>query len=130
MRLTKVFSIIVFLNLFALLLTYQQTEIIKFSYKNKEQKDHLQEVLDYHNRLKFTIEHCKSLENIDNRLFAQAENFQLPNQSQIMMLRASAPSSGQGVIAKASKGERNIFSKAFFWLEREVQAEANAEANE
>jgi len=125
MRLNKVFSIIVFLNLFAMLLVYQQTEIIKFSYKNKEQKDHLQELLDYHNRLKFSIEYCKSLENIDNRLFAEAENFELPNQSQIMMIRASAPSSGQEVIAKVSKRQRNIFSKAFFWLEREVQAEAN-----
>lgn len=125
LKLNKFFSTIVFLNFFALLLVYQQTEIIKFGYKNKRQKDKLQELDDYHNHLKYRIETHKSLDNINNRLFTQAENFQLPEESQIMTLRTARDTRVQETIVKTSLTRRNIFSKIFFWLEHEAQAEAN-----
>jgi len=128
MKLNKVFSIILFLNLFSLLLVYQRTEIIKFGYKNKRQEDYLYQQLDKCNRLKYEIEHHKSLENIDNRLFAQTHDFQLPTQAQIMTIKTAAlTSKEEGVFSEIANRNRNIFSKAFFWLEHEAQAESGQE---
>lgn len=124
MRLNKFFSIIAFLNLFALLLVYQRTEITKFTYKNKEQEDYYEQLVDERNRLEFNLEYCKSLENINERLFVQAGNFELPRKSQIMMIKTSLATPSQGVALKAVAKERSLFSKALFWLEHEAQAES------
>ncbi|MBU2540997.1 MAG: hypothetical protein KJ593_03750 [Candidatus Omnitrophica bacterium] len=124
MRLNKVFSIIVFLNLFALLLVFQRTEITKFSYKNKEQQDYFKELSDERSRLKDKLEYCKSLENINEQLLVQAGNFELPNESQIMLISSAAVVSGGAAVPISSFKERNFFSKVLFWLEHEAQAKS------
>ncbi|MEW6009242.1 MAG: hypothetical protein AB1629_06385 [Candidatus Omnitrophota bacterium] len=123
MKLTKAFSIIATVNIFALLIVYQRTEITKFSYKNKKSEDSLAQLMDRRDYLKFRIEYCKSLDRINDQLFAEVSNFQLPGEAQIVMLNKPQASQKKADLAKVSNKGTGLLSKTFFWLEPEAQAE-------
>lgn len=123
MKLTKAFSIIATVNIFALLVVYQRTEITKFSYKNKNSQDRLAQLSDRRDYLKFRIEYCKSLDRINDQLFTKLSNFELPTQTQVVMLNTPAASGKNTDLAKVSNKGTGFLSKTFFWLEPEAQAE-------
>ncbi len=124
MRLRKAFSIIATLNIFALLIVYQRTEITKFGYKNKNFQDRLQQLTDRRDYLKYRIENCKSLDHINDQLFTKISNFELPAQTQIVMLNTPKVIQNNTSLVKAADKASGILSKTFFWLEPEAQAES------
>lgn len=125
MRLKKAFSYIAFLNIFALVVVYQQTEIIKFGYKNKLKEDYLTKLMDNRSYLKYELENCKSLKNINKELFSKKDNYQLPTEMQVVLINSSNPTAVPKQIAKPLKPERSLLSRAFFWVGREAQAQGS-----
>jgi hypothetical protein len=122
MRLSKASTVIAVVNIFALLIVYQRTEAIKYSYKNKRQEDFLQRLIDRRNYLRFSLESYKSLDHIDQQLFKQASTFEMPAQKQVMVLPTSTVKR-QVLPERLKSKERTVIAKALFWLEREAQAE-------
>lgn len=124
MRLTRASCIIAVVNIFSLLIVYQRTEVVKYSYTNKRQEDFLQQLSDKRNFLRCQLESYKSLNNINNQLFVKAAEFELPAETQIVTIAAPAKRSTQ---AQANTTPKNpgVFSKVSSWLEKEAQAESD-----
>jgi hypothetical protein len=128
MRLKKAFSIISAVNIFALLIVYQQTEITKYGYRNKQKEDFLQQLADKRNYLKYELEYSKSLRNINDRLFVKEANFNLPHEKQVVLIQMPSQVKAATSLVKAANKEQTLFSKVFFWLT--PTAEAQAEGGE
>lgn len=125
MSLKKAFSLIAAMNFFALIIVYQQTEIIKFGYKNKQKEDLLTKLTDNRSYLKYELENCKSLKNINNKLFGKLDKYQLPTDMQVVLINSSATTLSPQQVAKAANKERSILSRAFFWIGREAEAQSD-----
>lgn len=125
MRLKKAFSFIAVMNFFALIIVYQQTEIIKFGYKNKQKEDLLTKLTDNRSYLKYELENCKSMKNINNKLFGKLDKYQMPTEMQVVLINSSTATLKPNQIVKAAEKERSILSRAFFWLGREAEAQSS-----
>lgn len=125
MKLKKAFSFIALMNVFALFIVYQQTEIIKFGYKNKQKEDYLEKLTDRRSYLQYEVERNKSLAQINDRLLGEVTDYELPKGMQVVMLTTTPEVKAPSGLVKNSNKERSLFSKAFFWLGREAQAQGS-----
>ena len=124
MRVGRVSSIIVLVNIFALLIVYQRTEVVKYSYNNKKQEDYVQQLSDKRNFFRCQLESYKSLSHINNQLLVKADDFELPAETQIVTI-AAVPKGEVEALAQATPVSSSVFSKVSSWLEREAQAESD-----
>ena len=117
MRLTRFFSMIVFVTSFSVLYVYQQSEIFRLAYLGQKKQVFFTELLDKDTRLRYIINKSSSLVNIGARI-SDTNDFQMPDNYRFVRFISS---SGGLKLADQSRAEEGLLARIFS-LKREAQA--------
>ena len=117
MRMTKFFSVIVFITSFAVLYVYQQSEIFRMAYLGQKKQVTFNELLDKNTALRYNIRKNSSLVAIGNRINATNE-FQMPDNYRYVKFISSR----DGLKLADQNQNREGLLARIFSLRREAQA--------
>ena len=117
MRLTKFFSLVVFITSFSVLYVYQQSEIFRLAYLGQKKQAVFTELLDKNTALRYNINKSSSLVNIGARI-SDTDDFQMPDNYRFVKFISSL----KGLkLAEQSQGREGLLARIFS-LKREAQA--------
>lgn len=117
MRMTKFFSVIVFLTSFSVLYVYQQSEIFRLAYLGQKKQATFNELLDKNTALRYNIRKNSSLVAIGNRI-NDTNEFQMPDNYRYVKFISSK----DGLELAAQNQSREGLLARIFSLKREAQA--------
>ena len=113
MKMTKFFSVTVFITSFCVLYVYQQSEIFRLAYVGSKKQHTYNELFDKNTALSYNIKKSSSLINIGSRI-SGTNDFQMPDKYRYVKVVTSRdgikPAKQEGLLA------------AIFSLKREAQA--------
>ena len=117
MRLTKFFSMVVFITSFSVLYVYQQSEIFRLAYLGQKKQVIFTELLDKNTALRYNINKSSSLVNIGARI-GDTGDFGMPDNYRYVKLISSP----EGLrLADQSQVQEGLLARIFS-LKREAQA--------
>jgi hypothetical protein len=117
MKLTKFFSVVVFVTSFSVLYVYQQSEIFRLAYLGQKKQTIYTELMDQNTALRYNINKSSSLVNIGTSLNS-SDDFQMPDHYRFVKVVAS---SGGLKISNQGSASEGLFARIFS-LNREAQA--------
>lgn len=117
MRLTKFFSMVIFITSFSVLYVYQQSEIFRLAYLGQKKQAIFTELLDKNTALRYNINKSSSLVNIGARI-SDTSDFGMPDNYRFVKFISSP----KGLrLADQSRAEEGLLARIFS-LKREAQA--------
>jgi len=117
MRLTKFFSVVVFITSFSVLYVYQQSEIFRLAYLGQKKQVIFTELLDKNTALRYNINKSSSLVNIGARI-SSINDFGMPDNYRYVKFISSP---GGLKLAKQERAQEGLLA-GIFSLKREAQA--------
>ncbi|MDD5097574.1 MAG: hypothetical protein PHU59_03710 [Candidatus Omnitrophica bacterium] len=117
MRMTKFFSVVVFITSFSVLYVYQQSEIFRLAYLGQKKQATFNELLDKNTALRYNIRKNSSLVAIGNRINSSKE-FQMPDNYRYVKFISSR----DGLKLADQNQSREGLLARIFSLKREAQA--------
>jgi hypothetical protein len=117
MKMTKFFSMVVFITSFSVLYVYQQSEIFRMAYLGQKKQAIFTELLDKNTALRYNINKSSSLVNIGGRI-NETREFQMPDNYRFVKF----VSSKEGLRLANQNQDRVGFMARIFGLKREAQA--------
>ena len=117
MKMTKFFSMVVFITSFSVLYVYQQSEIFRLAYLGQKKQATFTELLDKNTALRYNINKSSSLVNIGGRI-NETREFQMPDNYRFVKF----VSSKEGLRLANQNQDRVGFMARIFGLKREAQA--------
>ena len=117
MKLTKFFSMVVFITSFSVLYVYQQSEIFRLAYLGQKKQAIFTELLDKNTALRYNINKGSSLVNIGQRI-SSTNDFQMPDNYRFVKFISSK----EGLkLAEENQSREGLLARIFS-LKREAQA--------
>jgi hypothetical protein len=117
MKLTKFFSMVVFITSFSVLYVYQQSEIFRLAYLGQKKQAVFTELLDRNTALRYNLNKSSSLVSIGARI-SDTNDFQMPDNYRFVKFVASP---GGLKLADQNQGQESLLARIFS-LKREAQA--------
>ncbi|MBU0547474.1 MAG: hypothetical protein KJ710_05990 [Candidatus Omnitrophica bacterium] len=117
MKMTKFFSVTVFITSFCVLYVYQQSEIFRLAYLGSKRQNTYNELLDKNTAISYNIKKSSSLVNIGNQV-CEANDFQMPDKYRFVKVVTSK----DGLKPASRNQGREGLLAAIFSLNREAQA--------
>ncbi len=117
MRMTKFFSVVVFITSFAVLYVYQQSEIFRMAYLGQKKQATFNELLDKNTALRYNLRKNSSLVAIGNRI-NDSKEFQMPDNYRYVKFISSR----DGLKLADQNQSREGLLARIFSLRREAQA--------
>jgi len=118
MKMTKFFTVTVFVTSFCLLYVYQQSEIFRLAYLGSRRQVTYNELFDKNTALSYNIKKSSSLVNIGSRISGTSD-FQMPDKYRFVKVVTSKD--GGIRPANQNQGKEGLLA-AIFSLKREAQA--------